>query len=338
MQARKGIAVAGNMLVDYLKTIPAYPASGMLADIVDVRRAIGGCVPNTIINLAKMQSGIPLYALGRIGQDENGAYILDQLRAANVDTAGISRSPLAPTSFSDAMCAQDTAQRTFFHHRGANAEFSPRHVAAESLACDILHIGYLLLLDDFDKPDAVYGTAMARFLHDMQRRGIRTSIDVVSDTRGRFRDIVLPALPYCDYAIMNEIEGGAVSGLPPRDAEGRLLMDNICETLRLFIRAGVKSRAIIHCPEAGFCLDAAEGLAIVPSLKLPPGYIQGSVGAGDAFCAGCLHEIYHGKGAEDMLRYASAAAAANLAAVDAISGMQAAADIRNMAEWERMTL
>ena len=130
-----------------------------------------------------------------------------------------------------------------------------------------------------------------------------------------------------------------MSGLAPRNEQGKILVSNIEKTLRQFIEHGVRRRAVIHCPEAGFCMDAQEGFAVVPSLDLPKGYIQGSVGAGDAFCAGCLHEIYQGASAEQMLEYASAAAAANLSAADSVSGMKCETELREMMkEWRRKAL
>lgn len=335
---KKGITIAGNMLTDNVKTISSYPKIGMLADVYNVQRAVGGCVPNTILDLAKMKGDIPLFAAGKVGYDDAGRFICQTLEEAGVDTKRVTISSAHPTSFSDVMSAMDTGERTFFHHRGANAEFSPADLPPESLQCDLLHIGYILLLDEFDKPDDEYGTVMARYLHDVQSRGIATSIDVVSGD-GQFREKVVPALKYCDYAIMNEIEGCSVSGLPARDEHGKIIVENIVKTLELFMEKGVRRRAVLHSPEAGFCMDVATGLSIVPSFKLPKGYIKGSVGAGDAFCAGCLYAIYKGYDADWMLRYAAAAAAANLSQPDSVSGMKTDIELKKFMEtWEVNTL
>ncbi len=335
---RQGIAIAGNMLVDYVKTITFYPQPGMLSDITQVQRAVGGCVPNTIVDLAVLDGDLPLTALGRLGKDEAGRYVLSTLEKAGVDVSRVHVDDALPTSFSDAMNALDTGERTFFHCRGANAAFNAADIALDALDCKMLHIGYLLLLDSFDRRDPEYGTVMARFLHDAQEKGIATSIDVVSGKDG-FQETVIPALKYCDNAIMNEIEACAVAGLPARDESGKLLIDNIHQTLELLKRCGVKNRAVVHCPEAGFCVDAEGKFTMAPSLKLPEGYIQGSVGAGDAFAAGCLYALYTGMDAEEMLRFASAAAAANLSAPDAVSGMKHHTIIQKMMnEWERGTL
>lgn len=336
---RAGIAIAGNILVDLVKEIDRYPEKGMLANIIKVSRSVGGCVPNTAINLAKMKSNIPIWAIGRAGEDEPGHFAVEQLKAEGINTEGVVFSQRESTSFSDAMTVRKTGERTFFHYRGANKTFGPGDVDLDRLNCRILHIGYILLLDSFDGEEEEYGTVMARFLHDVQERGIETSIDVVSDSSGEFARKVTPALKYCDYAIMNEIEGCAVSGLEPRDKSGKLLVENIRKTLEQFMKIGVKKRAVIHCPEAGFCMDRDMGFCMVPSYQLPTGYIKGSVGAGDAFCAGCLHEIYLGSTPEKMLEYAAAAAAANLSRPDAVSGMREEEELRKMAEnWEKQKI
>ncbi|MBQ8416753.1 MAG: carbohydrate kinase family protein, partial [Clostridia bacterium] len=228
----------------------------------------------------------------------------------------------ASTSFSDVISVIATGERTFFHHRGANAEFSPEDISMQSLNCRMLHVGYILLLDRFDREDSEYGTVMARFLKEVSDLGISTSFDVVSDSEGRFAEKVVPALRYVDNAFMNEIEGSGVSGIAPRDENGRLLIENIKATMQFILSKGVRERVILHCPEAGFCLNRAGEFTVVPSLKLNEGWIKGTVGAGDAFCAGCLYGIYCGYNDRQMLEFASGAAACNLCCEDSVSGMK----------------
>ena len=43
----KGIAIAGNLIVDNVKMCDVYPESGMLTNIREVSRCIGGCAGNT---------------------------------------------------------------------------------------------------------------------------------------------------------------------------------------------------------------------------------------------------------------------------------------------------
>ena len=89
------------------------------------------------------------------------------------------------------------------------------------------------MLEKMDESDAEYGTVMAHFLKDLQQAGIMTSIDVVSDTRGLFAEKVIPALRYTDNAIMNELESCGVSGLAPRDENGKINKENIKKTMEI---------------------------------------------------------------------------------------------------------
>jgi len=50
----------------------------------------------------------------------------------------------------------------------------------------IFHLGYLLLLDALDQPDAKFGTQAARLLAAAQAAGVKTSVDVVSEDSDRF--------------------------------------------------------------------------------------------------------------------------------------------------------
>lgn len=339
MGDRHGIVIAGNILTDTVKQIDFYPEKGMLANVRSLSMAVGGSVPNTGIDLAKIDRNIKISALGRVGNDERGKYVIGEMQKNGIDVSSVITSSTSPTSSSDVMQVTSTGERTFFHHRGANAEFCPEDIKLSALNCKIMHIAYILLLDRFDEADAEYGTAMARFLKSAQEEGIETSIDVVSDSSGLFAEKVMPALRYTDYAFMNEIEGSGVSGIPVRDADGKLLADNIRETMEVILSKGVRRKVILHCPEAGFCLDADGTFTVVPSIKLEKGFIKGTVGAGDAFCAGCLYGIYNGMDDQTMLEFASGAACCNLMAEDSVSSMRDKSFIFDfIARHERLTL
>ena len=59
-------------------------------------------------------------------------------------------------------------------------------------------------------------------------------------------------------------------------------------------------------------------------------FIQGTTGAGDAFCAGALYGIYQEKSDKEILEFASAAAVASLSQVDAISGLRTEKEIMEL--------
>lgn len=336
---REGITIAGIMLVDIVKMIDKYPEKNMLVNITESIRAVGGCVPNTIINIAKMDPNVKLKAIGKVGSDDNGRFLKDEMAKYGVDVSGIKVAEGKETSFDDVMTEKSTGARTFFLSCGINHEFGIEDIDIDALDCNIFHAGYILLLGALDAEDEEYGTKMARLLHMVSEKGIKTSVDAVSEEGDRFREKIIPALKHCDYAIMNEIECCKVTGLSPRKEDGTVHMENIRKTMEVFMEYGVREKVIIHCCEAGFLLDKSGEFVVVPSLKLPKGYIKGSVGAGDSFAAACLYGIDQNFDNIKILEFASAAAACNLTAADSISGMKCRAEIEQMCqEFERLSL
>lgn len=328
---KKGITVAGNMILDIVKDIAEYPECGMLSYMSDVSYAVGGCAPNTAIDLAQIDPTIPISVIGKVGTDENGRFILSRLQQSGINVSKVSYSFNTPTSFCDVMNIP-SGERTFFHQKGANAEFGIDDIDVTSLNCDILHIGYILLLDRFDAEDKEYGTVMARFLHKVQKLGIKTSIDMVSHTHADYGKKLIPVLKYCNYVIINDIECCAIWNMHSRREDGSLIRENLICAMEKTIDAGVQDRVLIHCKERCFAMDTAKKLTEVPSLNIPKEQIKGRVGAGDAFSAGCLYGIYNNYDDQPLLEFASAAAACNLFAANSVDGMKPKHDILQIAE------
>ena len=323
---KKGIAVAGNMIVDMLYPIDGFPKPGELTTITaDATRSTGGCLCNDILDLAALDPELPLTALGRVGEDEAGDFVLKKLRELpNISLAQIRRQ--GTTSYTLVMADEVSKQRSFYQWRGANADFCEADIDWDSLDVDMLHIGYILLLDALDAPDGEYGTKMARLLHTARQRGIKTSIDVVSEASERFGRIVSPALRYTDYCIINEVEAQATTGVRLTDENGLLRREALPEALGALKELGVSTWAVIHSPEGGFGLDENNAYVEVPSLKLPQGYIKGSVGAGDAFCSGVLYAAWKGLPLAQAIELGTASAACSLSQPGATEGMRSCAE------------
>ena len=326
----QGIVVAGDILVDIVNVLDRFPEKNMLANVLNTVHAVGGCVPNTIIDLARMDSDIFLSAIGKVGNDENGRYVISELKKYGIDVSGIKVDEKCVTAASNVMTDSRTGERTFFYSGGANSSFDIENVNVDALDCKIFHIGYILLLDALDAYDPEYKTRMARLLDMVSKRGIKTSIDVVSEDGDRFVEKVIPALGYTDYAIVNEIEGCKVSGVEPRKSDGSICVDNIRLAMKTFFDCGVRDTVIFHCAEAGFLMKKSGEFYVSGSLELPDGYIKGSVGAGDAYAAACLYGIYKGYEPMHMLEFAAAAAACNLSESDSVSGMKSRARIEEL--------
>lgn len=301
----KGIAVVGTLLVDNLYEIGAYPAEGELTKIRSVRLACGGLVPNNGIGLKKIAPDMPVFAISRVGDDDAGRYALDTMREAGVDVSLVTVDAGERTGFTDVMSVSG-GQRTFFTYPGTCATFGFDDVPWDKLTCSMLHLGYFLLLDRVDGGDGL------KILKEARRRGIATSIDLVSENSDRY-GLILPCLPYVDNLIVNELEAGKLAGLEPTE-------ENLSVIAQRLLDMGVSQRVIIHQPALGLCATR-EGITVLPSCKLPKGYIKGKTGAGDAFCSGALVAIARGAAPRDILLLAEAAAVASLTAPDATSGI-----------------
>lgn len=312
----KKVAIAGNMILDVVKNIETFPQKGMLVNISETSYAVGGCVCNTAIDLKRLAPSLAVSAYGKVGRDSYADYILNAMTQEEIDVSGV-RSCDLPTSYSDVMTLPN-GERTFFHAKGANTLFCADDAAAAQ--ADLFHLGYLLLLDALDEKDGEYGTKAARLLAHMQQKGVQTSIDLVSAQTADFRSTVAPALKYCDYAVMNEVEGGMLAEIEPRGSNGAPAINALRRICESTFACGVKRSVTIHCPELSCALDAKGNFEVLPSLALPKGYIAGTVGAGDAFCAGMLYSFTQSLPLGEGMRIASCAAACNLAALDSVSG------------------
>ncbi|MBR2081326.1 MAG: carbohydrate kinase family protein [Oscillospiraceae bacterium] len=321
---KKGICCAGNMIVDTTYPIDKWPKQGELVHITEgMQNSTGGAVCNTVIDLARLDPSMHLMASGFAGHDPEGDFMLAELQKyPNIDLSAVKRS--GRTSFTLVMSNNETKERTFFQHIGAAATYGEDDIDFDALDVDIFHIGYILLLPHLDEPDEEYGTKMARLLHRAQSHGLKTSIDVVSETGDRFVRLVRPALRYADYCVINELEAQQTTGVLLRDEDGILHRENLPAALTKLRELGVSTWAVIHCPELGAGMDETGAYVEMDSLKLPKGFIKGTVGAGDAFCAGVLHAAENGFSLREALKLAVCTAAASLRSVSASDGVESA--------------
>ncbi len=309
---RNGIIAAGNWIIDHVKIIDIWPQRSMLANIKEEMIGTGGAPYNVLVDLAKMQAGLPLWALGVIGNDADGQFILRDLQRHRIDATGMTATDAAPTSHTYVMTEERTGARTFFHCPGANALLEHKHFSDVQAPAKIFHLGYLLLLDKLDREDAEFGVAAARTLAHLQQQGYKTSVDTVSDQSGRHEQVVVPCLPYVDYLIVNELEAGAITGRAIRSGDGQIDSGNLLQAAEALLDGGVKELVAIHFPEGGY-LRARDGRqCFEPSFLVAADEIRGTAGAGDAFCAGMLYGLHEGRPLDEVLKLANANARFNL--------------------------
>lgn len=320
--AHTGLLAGGNWIIDQVKLIDVYPQPEQLSNIRSQSQGTGGAPYNVLVDLAQSGVPFPLFAAGLVGQDALGEHILKDCRRHRIDVRHLGATPKAPTSYTDVMTERGHGRRTFFHARGANALWRGADLDFQRTRPRIFHLGYLLLLDALDEPDAKYGTKAARLLAQARAAGIKTSVDVVSEDSDRFAQIVNPALRHVDYCILNEIEAGKTTGFKIRLPDGRLDTVALRHAAGALLQQGVRELVVIHFVEGAFARARQGDDFWQSSLKLPPGYIGGTAGAGDAFCAGVLLGLHEGWDLPRCLRTGVCIAAASLADATCTAGVK----------------
>ena len=320
--ARRGLLAGGNWIVDQVKLIDVYPQPEQLGNIRAQSQGTGGAPYNVLVGLARAGAPFPLAGAGLVGRDALGEQILDDCKRHEIDCRHLRMTPKAPTSYTDVMTEQGHGRRTFFHARGANALWRGEDLDFSKVSARVFHLGYLLLLDELDEPDGRYGTKAARLLASAQAAGIKTSVDVVSEDSDRFPKVVCPALKHVDYCILNEIEAGKTTGFKIRSTDGHLDTVALRHAAGALLQNGVRELVVIHFPEGAFARTRKGEDVWQSSVKLPPKYIAGTAGAGDAFCGGVLVGLHEGWDLQRSLLTGVCLAAASLSDATCTAGIK----------------
>lgn len=325
---RRGILAGGNFIIDYVKIIDGWPGQDMLTSILSESSSNGGGPYNVLKDFAALGVDLPLEAVGVIGNDTNGHWIVRDCEEHAINTRQLHRHASAPTSYTDAMTVESTGRRTFFHQRGANAFLGSDHFDFARTSAKLFHLGYLMLLDRMDevRPDGT--TEAAEVLTAAQEAGLITSVDCVSTEDPRFTDVAIAAMPHADYFIANETEASLILGrkLCAEDAEElTTAAGELCAT-------GNCGAAIIHTEFGAVAADRSGESHHAAALLVPQDQIKGATGAGDAFATGLLYGIHEERPLSESLGFGVSVAAASLNDPTPSGGIQSLAECVRMSE------
>jgi sugar/nucleoside kinase (ribokinase family) len=244
----------------------------------------------------------------------------DDCKHLGIDTTGLILNTSASTSYTDVMLVKTTGRRTFFHHRGANAFLDIPHFNFEYVQSRILHLGYLLLLDRLDGFLTAHQTRASFVLNMAKEKGLTTSVDLVSESSDRFKDIVAPSLPFIDYLFLNEYEAGKLTGI---DLTSEPIDLKACEkALEKIQNGGILQWVILHFPQGVIARNREKELIVQGSLHMPENRIVGTTGAGDAFAAGVLYGIHEEWPMDRCIGLGICTAAASLTHASCSEGIQ----------------
>ncbi len=280
---REGIACAGPWLIEHVHAIEQFPREGGRATVNHEAKEIGG-VFGVIAALRRLQAELPLYALGLLGEDDNGHLILDACHALDVDTFQLLVDEQVRTASAMVMQSHRSSLRTSFHSAGANdlldlAHFDFRHCLASWFH---LHdLAQLAVLGDLDPA----GMPARALFQSAQAAGMATSLFCGElHEPGQARGL-LAMLDHVDYLLLTAKALAQCTGRPAERADAWPQAELRAAAKELIVTGGLRSLAVAG--EAGICTVHRAG-----HCEWQESQPDGGKGREAGWCAAFLYDCY----------------------------------------------
>ena len=85
MNARRGVLSAGTWCVDFNKSIARWPDEDTSNEVLEIDRQGGGSGFNMAVDLKRLDPAFPVEAMGVVGDDELGRFLLQTCDARGID-------------------------------------------------------------------------------------------------------------------------------------------------------------------------------------------------------------------------------------------------------------
>lgn len=262
---------------DTLSEIRKY-TSGM-----KIHRSTGGSAGNTVCALAAL--GANPGFIGKVGQDETGAFFGDTLRQRGVN-ALLATCDL-PSGIASTFISTD-GERTFGTYLGAAATLRAEDLSRKMFAgYNYLYIeGYLLQDHDL----------MLRAVQLAKEEGLQVCLDmasynVVEAERDFFDQLIVK---YVDIVFANESEALAYTGKAPHEA-----LEEIASKCSITVVKTGKEGSLVK-----------KGTEVIQLLSCPVDNVLDTTGAGDFYAAGFMYGLTCGYSLEKCVQISTILATA----------------------------
>lgn len=281
------VVTVGVHILDILgRHVTEIPPGQNIALIDEIRLTVAGTAAGTAVDLAKL--GADVVAVGAVGHDDAGNFVIDTMNRYGIDTAHMARKTGVQTSCT-MLPIRPNGERPALHVIGTNAELTIDDMPWETIkAAGYLHFGGTYLLP---KLDGVPTAEILKFAHD---NGVVTTLDMLAVSRPDMLAVIEPALPYIDYFMPGLDEVRMITGLQDRQA-----------IIQFFLDRGVKHTVFKMGAQGSSVAGRGMEEIRVPAYQVD---VVDTTGCGDAYCAGFIVGLERGWSLEQAARFASAAA------------------------------
>lgn len=324
----RGFLFAGTTLVDTHIRVSDVPRPDSLVIVETPKdRMTGGLVCNNSIALKILDREIPVSASGLVGSgkdsaldtpDGDGAFILEEMKGRGIGTENIGIQQDVDTSFTW-IPTVPSKKKVFIHSYGACENYGVSNLDPKMIrAGSMVMLGYLNLLPAVisDPNGQLQDFAVKVKSHDAS-----FGVDFTDIYKPGFNELFKLAVWRSDFMITNDMslahgtETEVRKGNDPEaplDAEGLLLAAD-----KLFTMSDYPYWIAIHMPEGALFYTKDVNTLLHhalfrPSIKVEPGEIDGTTGAGDNFAAGFLAGTYYGWDVRDAMQLGNLAAVKSL--------------------------
>jgi sugar/nucleoside kinase (ribokinase family) len=326
MSERRGVLSAGTFCVDFNKSIARWPEEDTSNEVLAIDRQGGGSGFNMAIDLKRLDPGLPVQAMGVVGDDDLGRFLFQTCDAHGVDRAGLRALEGRATMSVDAFSVAANGRRTHFYHQGVAAEMTPESFDFSSTRAKILHLGLPGAHKAMDGPWRGAANGWVAALRKARAAGLRANLELMTTRADRLAELGRPCLPHLDWLIVNDYEIGALAGRETRRADGSTDAAEVARAIDEVLALGSMRWAAAHFPRGAIVAGRDGSRLSLGSVALPADAIVGANGAGDAFAAGMLYGLHEQWPIAKCLELAHACAAASMRAVSTTAGVATVAE------------
>jgi sugar/nucleoside kinase (ribokinase family) len=234
-------------------------------------------------NLAALGSKVGFVT--KVGDDSLGGMALDRLAASGADLSGSVRAAGTPSGVT--VILPHTSERHIFTYLGTISELRFEDLDLDYLAsARHFHLSSLFL-------QRALSPRVPELFRTMKMRGLSTSLDTNDDPDDSWNGALAATLPYVDILFPNEREARQIARV---DSLGEAVSVLAARVPTVIVKMGSKG-ALAAQDEKRFEQPAVD-VAVVDS-----------VGAGDSFNAGFLHQYVKGADLNACLKFANLAGA-----------------------------
>lgn len=300
--SRPRVACVGVYIVDVLgRPVTELPVGQRALILDEIRMTAAGTGGGTAVDLARL--GADVLAVGAIGRDHIGDFLLSMLGQERVDTTHVVRRDDGTQTSATMLPIHPDGSRPAFHVPGANMTLAAADLPWEQIErCDVLHLGGLGALPALD------GEPAAEMLSRARAAGLTTTADCLGVKRDDFLDLLRLCLPHVDLFMPNDGEALEMTGEADVVAAARVLHD---------LTAGGGGAIVVKCGGDGALIVNADGERRIPAFDAP---VVDTTGCGDAFCAGTIVARAAGWPLDDACRLGAATGALNMRGLGSDAG------------------